>query len=157
MRTLVMFASAAALLAAATAQARDIDYKFASNPAFTATGSITVTAGAVSLPCNAVLHGTTTNGARFTSATFSGLSCAALTASGLPWPTGALAPHGAVMKNVTVNATVLGVCGPGNIHYQVNEAGVISISGAGLPGIVPCSVSGSLTTKPKLMIVPTKH
>ncbi len=157
MRKSTVFVSALALLGAGVAQASDTDYKFDPNPAFTAEGSITVTAGAVSLPCNAVLSGTTLNGAKITSATFSGVSCAALTPTGLPWPMHAVARHGGAFKNVTVSATVLGVCGPGAINFQVNAAGVISIAGAGLPGVVPCSVSGTLRSRPRLSIDAVKH
>jgi DNA-binding transcriptional regulator YdaS (Cro superfamily) len=117
---------------------------------------MTVTAAAVSLPCTAVLTGTTANGPKITAATFSGVSCLALTPGNLPWKIKAKAQHSFEMDSVTVQALVLGVCGPGNIAVQLNTNGVMSISGAGLPGLVPCSVSGSMKTSPKLEIVETK-
>ena len=132
------------------------DYKFKNIGAFTATGSITVTAAAVSLPCTTVLTGSTTSGTAITGASFSGLSCLLLVGSNLPWKMHAIAAHGFKMNGVEVSALVLGICGPGNIKAQLNEAGVIAISGAGLPGLVPCSVEGSMTTSPKLLILPRK-
>lgn len=128
-------------------------YRFKNTGAFTANGSITVTAAAVSLPCTTVLTGTTTGGAQITGATFSGLSCLALVPSNLPWKLHANAAHGFTIKGMEVSALVLGICGPGNAKAQLNNAGVIAIAGAGLPGLVPCSVGGSLTTSPKLVIV----
>src|SRR5665213_3436660 len=68
------------------------------NTAFKAHGAFTVTAGAVSLPCTAHFQGTTVGGAQITSARFSGISCVALTASGLPW---AITTHSA--DGATIN------------------------------------------------------
>jgi hypothetical protein len=80
-----------------------------------------------------------------------------LSASNLPWRMHANAQHGFVMNDVSVGALVLGLCGPGKIHLGLNTAGVVTISGAGLPGILPCSVSGTMTTKPVLTIVEKKN
>ena len=132
------------------------DYRFKDKGAFTATGSLTVTAAAVSLPCTAVMTGTTTGGPKITGATFSGLSCLALTAGNLPWKMHVNAPHGFTIKGMEVSALVLGVCGPGKVKSQLNEAGVIMITGAGLPGLVPCSVSGNFTTSPEVAIIKKK-
>jgi hypothetical protein len=139
-----------ALSLASTASAGG--YKFKNIGGFTATGSITVTAAVLSLPCTAVLTGTTSDGAKISGATFSGLSCLALTPGTLPWKIHPNAAHAFVINSVTVQALVLGVCGPGNVQAGLNKAGVMSISGAGLPGLVPCSVSGSLKTSPTLQI-----
>jgi len=128
-------------------------YRFKDTGAFTAHGSITVTAAAVSLPCTTVLTGTTTHDPKITVATFSGLTCLALVSSNLPWNMSADAPHGFIVHGMEVSALVLGICGPGNVHTGLSKAGVIGITGAGLPGRVPCSVSGSLTTSPKLEII----
>jgi hypothetical protein len=122
---------------------------------FTAKGSLTVTAGAVSLPCTATLHGTTEGGAKITSASFSGLTCLALTASDLPWKMTPANDNNVNFKDMSVSATVLGICGPGNVRAHLSTNGVISISGAGLKhGLLPCSVSGTFRTNPKLSIVP---
>ena len=149
----VIAALSVVLLGVASTADAAKDWRFKNTGAFTANGSITVTAAAVSLPCTTVLTGTTSDGPKISGATFSGLSCLALTAGGLPWKINANAQHGFTIKDVTVQALVLGVCGPGKIQSQLNTDGVMLISGAGLPGLVPCSVSGSLTTKPKLTIV----
>ena len=125
------------------------------NTLITATGGITVTAGAVSLPCTANLGVAVDvlGNARVNSATFSGLSCAALTASNLPWPMGALTTNKMNFKHVTVSAVTLGVCGPGKVKATITtKGGRITISGANLPGLVPCSLSGTLTTSPHLNI-----
>ncbi len=120
---------------------------------FTATGSLTVTAGAVSLPCTAVLKGTTTGTAKITSASFSGVSCLALSASGLPWKMNAFNPGNFSITHVTLSALVLGICGPGHLHAMLAPGGTFTIAGAGLPGLVPCSVSATFNTKPALHIV----
>jgi hypothetical protein len=120
---------------------------------FAITGSFTVTAAAVSLPCTANLAATTVGrGATITGASFSGISCLALTASGLPWKITIGGPHSIKIHDVSVSALVLGVCGPGDVKAQLNTHGKIVIAGAGLPGLVPCSVSATLDTNPNLII-----
>ncbi len=123
------------------------------NGNFAATGSITVTAGAVSLPCSATLMGKTKGDtATITSASFGGLSCAALSASNLPWSVTINNLHNIVFHGVSVNALVLGVCGPGNMPAIDSSRGKLTIAGAGLPGVIPCSVSGTFQTKPMLVV-----
>jgi hypothetical protein len=115
------------------------DYKFKNIGPFTGKGSMTVTSIAVSVPCQVTLKGTTDGaGTTITAATFSGATCIAISPSGLPWSLHANAAHSMTIRDVTVRAVVLGICG------------------AGLPsslGATPCSVSGTLTTSPKLEIV----
>ncbi len=124
-----------------------------SNAPFNINGSLTVTAGAVSLPCTASMHATTVGrGATIISASFSGVSCAALTASRLPWRITVSGAHSIKIHNVAVSAVVLGVCGPGDVKAQLNVHGKIVIAGAGLPGLVPCSVSATLDSNPNLII-----
>ena len=123
------------------------------NAPFAVTGSLTVTAAAVSLPCTVNANATTVGkGATITSVSFSGVSCLALTASNLPWAITIGSLHGIKIHNVAVSAVVLGVCGPGDVKAQLNANGKIVIAGAGLPGLVPCSVSATLTTNPRLVI-----
>lgn len=122
---------------------------------FTAKGGVTVTAGAVSLPCTAHLDGriNALGDAKITSASFSGLSCAGLTASNLPWPMHAANVNKFNIKRVTVSAAVLGVCGPGKVLATLTTVGSrIVISGADLPGLVPCSLTADLQAKPHLRI-----
>jgi hypothetical protein len=130
-------------------------YKFVPvNTAFRASGTITVSTAAVSIPCRANLLGTTVGGGKITSATFSGTTCAALTASGLPWSMTTGSQSGLRLHGVTVNALVLGICGPGTIGGTLSTFGRITFSGAGLPGTLgPCSVSATLHTEPELHIV----
>lgn len=129
-------------------------YKFAPvNTAFSAHGAVTVTAGAVSLPCTAVLHGTTVGGGSITSASFSGVSCGALTATNLPWSMTTGSVSGLRIHGMAVNAVILGVCGPGSVGGSLSAFGRIAISSANLPGLIPCSVSATLHTTPHLRIV----
>ena len=125
------------------------------NTAFKAHGAFTVTAGAVSLPCTAHFQGTTVGGAQITSARFSGISCVALTASGLPWAITTHSADGATINGVAVSALILGVCGPGNVKATVSHTGKFTITGANLPGLVPCTVTSTFLTNPHLTIV--KH
>ena len=125
------------------------------NSAFTASGGITVTAGAVSLPCTAHLRGNigATGNARITSVIFSGVSCAALSGQNLPWGMGAKQINKFSIRNVTVSAVVLGICGPGTVKANLtSKGGLITISGANLPGLVPCSLNGTLQSNPHLRI-----
>ncbi len=133
-------------------------YKFNNIGAFTAKGSMTVTSIAVSIPCQARLTGTSdASGATITGATFTGATCLAVTPSGLPWTLRADGAHSLSIRNVTVQAAVLGICGPGGLKSQLTKSGKITISGANLPsslGVTPCSVSATLMTSPQLEIIP---
>jgi hypothetical protein len=123
--------------------------------AFKATGSITVSTVAVSLPCTAVLRGRTAKTtAKIAKAEFSGLSCIALTASGLPWDITIANNHNVVIHGVEVDALVLGLCGPGNVPAFLTSTGKLTITAANLTGsgVLPCSVSGTLHTKPAIKI-----
>jgi len=134
------------------------DFYFKNKGAFTATGSITVSTLAVSLPCTATLTGTTTGGAKITAATFSGGGCTVLTAGNLPWHLKATASHSISIKKMEVSALgLLGICGPDKVKAQLNANGVVLITSAQLSGsILPCSVSANLATKPHLEILEKK-
>jgi hypothetical protein len=132
-------------------------YEFKDTGSFTATGSLTAAALAVTLPCSAVMTGTTTGAAQVTGATFSGLSCFLLSAGNLPWKMHANAPHSFTLKGLEVSALILGVCGPGKVKSQLNAKGDILITSASLPGLLPCTVSANLTTEPSIIIIPKKH
>ncbi|MGI8840708.1 MAG: hypothetical protein ACR2F8_08025 [Caulobacteraceae bacterium] len=153
MRTLITAALAGVTALGFASSASAYHFIHPVNRPFGITGSLTVTAAAVSLPCTANFNATTVGtGATITSASFSGVSCAALTASGLPWPVTIAGLHSIKIHNVAVSAVVLGVCGPGDVKAQLNATGKIVIAGAGLPGLVPCSVSATLDSKPNLKI-----
>ena len=136
------------------------NFKFKNTGDFTGTGSLTVTSVAVSIPCQVSLSGTTEGpGAKITSATFSGATCLAVSPSGLPWSIHPQTIHSMLIKDVTISAAVLGICGPGRLKAQITTQGKITISGSGLKsnlGVVPCSVSGTLQTRPHLEIVGRK-
>ena len=65
---------------------------------------------------------------------------------------GVAGPDGIRIHDVAVRAVVLGLCGPGNIRAGLDTRGKITIAGAALPGLVPCSVSATLNTNPHLVI-----
>jgi hypothetical protein len=153
MRTLITAALAGLTALSFASSASAYHFIKPSNAPFNIVGSLTVTAGAVSLPCTTKMHATTVGrGATITSANFSGVSCAALSASNLPWHITVSGAHSIKLHNVSLSAVVLGVCGPGDIKAQLNAHGKIVIAGAGLPGLVPCSVSATLDTNPNLLI-----
>ncbi len=158
MRTLSLLTVASAVALGLANPALASAYKFNNIGAFTAKGSITVTSIAVSIPCQAKLSGTSdASGATITGATFTGATCLAVSPSGLPWSLRADSAHSLSIKNVTVQAAVLGICGPGGLKSQLTKTGKITISGASLPsslGVTPCSVSATLMTSPQLEIIP---
>jgi hypothetical protein len=133
-------------------------YKFNNIGSFTAKGSMTVTSIAISIPCQAKLTGVSDgSGTTITGATFTGATCIAVSPSGLPWALRADGPHSLSIRDVTVRAAILGICGPGGLKSQLTKLGKITISGASLPsslGVTPCSVSATLSTSPQLEIIP---
>ena len=156
-----MLSSLAAVSAVALGLASPVmasPYIFNNIGSFTARGSMTVTSIAISVPCQAKLTGTSgPNGAMITGATFSGATCIAVSPSGLPWPLRVDGIHSFSIKDVTVRAAILGICGPGGLKAQLTKTGKITVSGAGLPsslGLTPCSVSATLNTSPNLEIIP---
>lgn len=123
---------------------------------FVARGAFIVSTAAVSIPCQAVLHGTTVGrGAKITSARFSGATCVAVVPSNLPWDLTVGGPHSVKFHGVTVSAAgLVGTCGPGVLRGQDTIHGKITITGdnlRGLPG-APCAVTSTLITRPHLTI-----
>lgn len=156
MKTLISIAALGLASIGTASQAGNVHFE-PTGSIFRASGGITVTAGAVSLPCTANLRGNINarGDARITRAEFSGLSCAGLRASNLPWPMVANQETKFTIRGVRVSAVVLGVCGPGKVSATLTvKGGRISIAGANLPGVVPCSLSGTLNTTPHLRIRP---
>jgi hypothetical protein len=160
MKTFTSLVAIGAVALCAASPTLAAGYKFNNIGSFTAKGSMTVTSIAISVPCQATLTGTSgSDGATITAATFTGATCIAVSPSGLPWKLKADGPHSLTIKDVTVSALVLGICGPGGLKSQLNTNGKITVSGAGLPsslGLIPCSVSATLSTSPKLEIL-SKH
>jgi uncharacterized protein YjbI with pentapeptide repeats len=116
------------------------------NTAFTATGSITVTSDSGSVPCNAVLSGTTVGGGSITGATLTGCS---LTASDFPWKMTSFSATGVNFDHVTFTGSPVGVCGPGRVKGILGKGGKITIAGAADGS---CSVSSTLVTSPAISI-----
>ena len=134
-----------------------IDATFRLNPVstnFTASGSMTLKKGGVTLNCTANFTGGTdaAGAGKVTGASFSGGSiCNGLTATGLPW---AIVPSSTTqvsVQNVAVN-TLLGACGPSSLPAAFNNTnGSLTFNNAALTG--GCSVSGTLTTAPRITVV----
>ncbi|WP_394828109.1 hypothetical protein [Pendulispora albinea] len=121
---------------------------------FTATGAMKLTKGLVTADCTATFTGSTdANGnGSVSEATFSGgLLCGNLTATGFPWAVTPTSLTNGTFDNVTVN-TSLGPCGPSNVPATYDNAnGTITFTNATLSG--GCTVSGTLTTTPKVTVV----
>ncbi|WP_394846755.1 hypothetical protein LZC95_04735 [Pendulispora brunnea] len=134
-----------------------IDATFRLNPAstnFTASGSMTLKKGLVTLNCTASFSGATdaAGAGKVTAASFSGSSlCSGLTSANLPWPIVPSSTTQVSVQNVRVN-TSLGACGPSNLAAAYNNTnGSLTFSNASLSG--GCSVSGTLTTSPRITVV----
>jgi len=120
---------------------------------FTATGSLTVTSGAVTVPCSATLEGATQGDkASITSAAFSGAQCGGMTPDGLPWSVTIDNGHKIVFHGVSFTVPAAGICGPGNVHVIDNSRGKLTITKSKLKGEVSCSVSADFKTKPVLTV-----
>ncbi|WP_394834960.1 hypothetical protein LVJ94_51520 [Pendulispora rubella] len=134
-----------------------IDATFRLTPAstnFTASGSMTLKKGLVTLNCTATFTGATdaAGAGKVTAATFSGGSlCSGLKSAGFPWAVVPSSTTQATVQNVTVN-TSLGACGPSNLAAAYNNTnGSLTFTNAALSG--GCSVSGTLTTSPRITVV----
>ena len=122
---------------------------------FTADGDTSATKGGVTLPCIAHFTGTVdSNGiGHITGGSFTdngGVGCTAVTLSGLPWKVKAVKKGKVKIYKVTFS-TPIGDCGPGTIPAPLKK-GVLSFTA--VPLQPDCSISGSLTTSPKISIVP---
>jgi len=122
---------------------------------FTASGSITVTAAAVSIPCTAALSGKTDGTtATITGATFSGLLCTVVSQANLPWKVTIANIRNVVFDGVEVNVVGIGICGPANMPVHSLALGEFTIAGANLNGpLIPCTISGTLPTKPLVKVM----
>ncbi len=120
---------------------------------FSATGSTTLTQGPISLSCTANFTGTVNaNGtATVTAASFSGAtSCGVIKATGFPWTISATSVSSVNVAGITVS-TPFGNCGPSTIGASwSNTTSELSFNNAGLSG--SCTVSGTLTTTPPLVL-----
>ncbi len=122
------------------------------NSTFSGTGTTSATKSGITLKCTAKFTGNVNStGVGFvTGGTFSGeLGCSSVTLGNLPWTSDAVSATTVDIKNVTFNSPI-GNCGPGTLPVTLKN-GVISFTNKSLKG--GCTVSGSITTSPKLSIV----
>lgn len=129
-------------------------YKFSPpSTTFNAAGQTNLSAGGISVACNALFTIVTDAGGNgsVTQATFSGSSflCAQIKAAGLPWPAQATGPSAVAINNVKVTAPLGITCGPGPVPGTLSNS-VFAFNTALNPG--NCSISGSLTVSPALSI-----
>jgi len=122
---------------------------------FTGTGpsSATTTSG-ISLSCTANFKGSTnaTGIGKITGGSFTGaLGCSAVTLGNLPWKAEALTATTGEILNVAFDSPI-GNCGPGTVPASLSGAGVISFDDTTLKGC--SSVTGTITTKPAITVVP---
>ena len=119
---------------------------------FTGTGTTSATKLGITLKCNATINGKvdSVGVGQITSGSFSGaLGCSSVGLQGLPWKALAVSKTGATIYKVTFTSPI-GNCGPGNLKTTLKN-GVVTFTNRSLPG--GCTVSGKLTTSPKLSIV----
>jgi hypothetical protein len=121
------------------------------NKSFTGTGTTSATKSGITLKCTAKFTGSVngTGVGSVTGGSFSGeLGCSAVTLGNLPWPAVATGATAGKISNVTFNSPI-GNCGPGTLPVTLKN-GVISFTNKSLAG--GCTVSGSITTTPKISI-----
>lgn len=122
---------------------------------FTGTGNTSATKNGISLPCKAHFTGNTSStgvghitGGSFTDTTKVG--CTAVKLINLPWKALAKTATKVVIYNVEFSSPI-GNCGPGNLP-TILKNGVVTFTDVPLPG--GCTVSGKITTTPKVSVVP---
>lgn len=121
--------------------------------AFTARGPMTLTKGGVPFPCKGLVSGRTdaTGVGHITAVSFSGgEGCRAITAAGLPWRMKAHTLSRANILGVTLS-TSRGACGPGRVKPKITHG---EFRFKADPLSPDCVIEGSLSTSPKISIVP---
>jgi len=122
---------------------------------FTGDGTTSATKNGISLPCKAHFTGTVSKSGvgHVTGGSFKdngGVGCGQVGLQNLPWKAAARTAYKAIIYNVKFTSPI-GDCGPGNLPIH-SANGVITFKAVPLPG--GCTVSGKITTNPKVSIVP---
>lgn len=154
MKTAIVLAAAGLMSLGTTDIALAAKYHLVPPGNFTGDGKTSATKNGISLPCIAHFTGrVTAAGVGYvTGGTFKddgGIGCTSVKLSNLPWKSLAVAAAKGKIFNVTFTSPI-GNCGPGTIPVAVRN-GAIKFTAVALRG--GCSVSGSITTTPKLSIV----
>lgn len=121
------------------------------NTKFTGKGNTSATKSGITLKCTADFGGDVdgTGTGYVNSGSFTGeLGCSSVTLKNLPWKSVAVGKSAVHIENVTFDSPI-GNCGPGTIAVKL-ASGIISFSNVQLPG--NCTISGRITTSPKLSI-----
>ena len=121
--------------------------------AFTAKGPATLTKGATQFPCKAFISGRTdsTGVGHVFQASFTGSAdCRTITAAGLPWRMKAHTLSRANILGVTLS-TSQGACGPGRVKPKITHG---DFRFKADPLTPDCIIDGSLSTSPRISIVP---
>lgn len=119
---------------------------------FTGKGTTSATKSGVNLKCTASFTGNTdSSGVGYiTGGTFTGaLGCSSVTLGNLPWKSEAVGRYVVHIENAQFNSPI-GNCGPSTIATKLRN-GVVSFTNDQMSG--GCTVSGKITTSPKLSIV----
>ena len=118
---------------------------------FTGKGTTSATKSGITLKCSASFTGDTDSSGigYITGGSFSGeIGCSSVTLGNLPWKSVAVGRYVVHIENVTFNSPI-GDCGPSTIAVKLRN-GVISFSNVQVSG--GCTISGRITTSPKLSI-----
>jgi hypothetical protein len=118
---------------------------------FTGKGNTSATKSGVTLKCTASFTGyTDSSGLGYiTGGSFTGeIGCSSVTLKNLPWKSEAVSKYGVDIQDVTFDSPI-GNCGPSTLATKLVR-GVVTFTNAQLAG--GCTVSGKVTTSPKLSI-----
>lgn len=121
------------------------------NKSFTGSGNTSATKSGITLKCTADFDGNVdgTGTGYVNSGKFSGeLGCSSVTLKNLPWKSVAVGKTAVHIENVTFDSPI-GNCGPSTIAVKLSS-GIISFSNVQVSG--GCTISGKITTSPKLSI-----
>ena len=121
---------------------------------FTASGVLYLTGQQASTKCEVSLKGKVTKKGvvNINSLSFKGSSqCTGTAATALPWKALASGPTLGKILNFGFAGSFFGTCGPGSVPFTDNSSGVWTLAGS-IPG--GCSVNGTLSTSPAIVIVP---
>ena len=155
MKTTIALTAASLILLGTAGISSASNYKLSPPGNFTGDGNTSATKNGISLPCKAHFTGTINSAGigSVTGGSFKdngGVGCTSVKLINLPWKSVAVSLAKVKILNVTFSSPI-GDCGPGTLPVKVKN-GVIVFNTVPLPG--GCSVSGKITTNPKISIVP---
>jgi len=155
MKTVITIGAAGITLLGMAGIAPASNYKLSPPGNFVGNGNTSATKNGISLPCKAHFTGTINSAGigEVTGGSFKdngAVGCTSVKLINLPWKSVAVSLKKVKILNVTFSSPI-GDCGPGTLPVKVVN-GAIVFRTVPLPG--GCSVSGKITTNPKISIVP---